>query len=232
MEEVVNLAALEGSVDFSMFGMFLKSDWVVKIVIFILVIFSIQSWKTIIQKILLINKQTKISKQFENYFWSGISLDELYQQIEDFDQESYSNIFRNIMGEYEKSRLQKNKIDSSFIQRLYTSLDLSIAVEDTRLNKGLSFLASSGSVAPFIGLFGTVWGIMNSFQAIAIAQNTNLAVVAPGIAEALFVTALGLFVAIPSTAFYNMINSKIDTYLSEAESFGKDLINIISRQVN
>jgi len=232
MEEVVNLAALEGSVDFSMFGMFLKSDWVVKIVIFLLVIFSIQSWKTIIQKILLINKQTKISKQFENYFWSGISLDELYQQIEDFDQESYSNIFRNIMGEYEKSRLQKNKIDSSFIQRLYTSLDLSIAVEDTRLNKGLSFLASSGSVAPFIGLFGTVWGIMNSFQAIAIAQNTNLAVVAPGIAEALFVTALGLFVAIPSTAFYNMINSKIDTYLSEAESFGKDLINIISRQVN
>jgi len=232
MEEVVNLAALEGSVDFSMFGMFLKSDWVVKIVIFILVIFSIQSWKTIIQKILLINKQTKISKQFENHFWSGISLDELYQQIEDFDQESYSNIFRNIMGEYEKSRLQKNKIDSSFIQRLYTSLDLSIAVEDTRLNKGLSFLASSGSVAPFVGLFGTVWGIMNSFQAIAIAQNTNLAVVAPGIAEALFVTALGLFVAIPSTAFYNMINSKIDTYLSEAESFGKDLINIISRQVN
>ena len=232
MEEVVNLAALEGSIDFSMFGMFLKSDWVVKLVIILLVIFSIQSWKTIIQKILLINKQRKISKQFENHFWSGISLDELYQQIDDFDQESFSNIFRNIMGEYEKSRLQKNKIDSAFIQRLYTSLDLSIAVEDTNLNKGLSFLASSGSVAPFIGLFGTVWGIMNSFQAIAIAQNTNLAVVAPGIAEALFVTALGLFVAIPSTAFYNMITSKIDTYLSEAESFGKDLINIISRQVN
>ena len=232
MEEVVNLAALEGSVDFSMFGMFLKSDWVVKLVIILLVIFSIQSWKIIIQKILLINKQRKISKQFENHFWSGISLDELHQQIDDFDQESYSNIFRNIMGEYEKSRLQKNKIDSAFIQRLYTSLDLSIAAEDTSLNKGLSFLASSGSVAPFVGLFGTVWGIMNSFQAIAIAQNTNLAVVAPGIAEALFVTALGLFVAIPSTAFYNMITSRIDTYLSEAESFGKDLVNIISRQVN
>ena len=231
MEEVVNLAALEGSIDFSMFGMFLKSDWVVKLVIILLVIFSIQSWKIIIQKILLINKQRKISKHFENHFWSGISLDELYQQIDDFDQESYSNIFRNIMGEYEKSRLQKNKIDSAFIQRLYTSLDLSIAAEDTSLNKGLSFLASSGSVAPFVGLFGTVWGIMNSFQAIAIAQNTNLAVVAPGIAEALFVTALGLFVAIPSTAFYNMITSKIDTYLSEAESFGKDLVNIISRQV-
>ena len=231
MEEVVNLAALEGAVDFSMFGMFLKSDWVVKLVIVLLIIFSIQSWKIIVQKILLVNKQRKISKQFENHFWSGVSLDELYSQIDDFDQESFSNIFRNIMNEYEKSRLQKNKIDSAFIQRLYTALDLSIANEDSNLNKGLSFLASSGSVAPFIGLFGTVWGIMNSFQAIAIAQNTNLAVVAPGIAEALFVTALGLFVAIPSTAFYNMITSKIDNYLSEAESFGKDLVNIISRQV-
>ena len=232
MEEVINLASLESSVDFSMMGMFLKSDWVVKFVIILLVIFSIQSWKTIIQKILLINKLKKISKKFENHFWSGVSLDELYKQIDEFDQESFSNIFRNIMNEYEKSRIQKNKIDSAFIQRLYTSLDLSIAVEDTNLNKGLSFLASSGSVAPFIGLFGTVWGIMNSFQAIAIAQNTNLAVVAPGIAEALFVTALGLFVAIPSTAYYNLITSKIDNYLSDAESFGKDLVNIISRQVN
>ena len=231
MEEIVNLAALEGSVDFSMFGMFMKSDWVVKLVIILLVIFSIQSWKTIIQKILMINKQRKVSKEFENHFWSGVSLDELYQQIDDFDQESFSNIFRNIMNEYEKSRLQKKSIDSSFIQRLYTALDLSIATEDSKLNKGLSFLASSGSVAPFIGLLGTVWGIMNSFQAIAIAQNTNLAVVAPGIAEALFVTALGLFVAIPSTAFYNMITSKIDSYLSEAEVFGKDLVNIISRQI-
>ena len=231
MEEVINLAAIEGSVDFSMFGMFLKSDWVVKLVIVLLVIFSIQSWKLIIQKTLMIGKQRKISKQFENHFWSGVSLDELHQQIDDFDQESFSNIFRNIMNEYEKSRLQKKSIDSFFIQRLYTSLDLSIATEDSKLNQGLSFLASSGSVAPFIGLFGTVWGIMNSFQAIAIAQNTNLAVVAAGIAEALFVTALGLFVAIPSTAFYNMITSKIDNYLSEAEVFGKDLVNIISRQV-
>ena len=231
MEEIVNLAALEGSIDFSMFGMFMKSDWVVKLVIILLVIFSIQSWKTIIQKTLMINKQRKVSKQFENHFWSGVSLDELYQQIDDFDQESFSNIFRNIMNEYEKSRQQKKTIDSAFVQRLYTALDLSIATEDSSLNKGLSFLASSGSVAPFIGLFGTVWGIMNSFQAIAIAQNTNLAVVAPGIAEALFVTALGLFVAIPSTAFYNMITSKIDSYLSEAEVFGKDLVNIISRQI-
>ena len=111
MEEVVNLAALEGSVDFSMMGMFLKSDWVVKFVIILLVIFSIQSWKTIIQKILLINKIKKISKKFENHFWSGVSLDELYQQIDDFDQESFSNIFRNIMNEYEKSRMQKNKVD-------------------------------------------------------------------------------------------------------------------------
>jgi len=232
MEEVVNLTALEGSVDFSMLGMFFKSDWVVKFVIILLVIFSIQSWKIVIQKILMMNKMRRVSKKFENHFWSGISLDELFQQIDDFDEESFSNIFRNIMSEYEKSRTRTTKIDSAFVQRLYTSLDLSIANEDSKLNKGLSFLASAGSVAPFIGLFGTVWGIMSSFQAIAIAQNTNLAVVAPGIAEALFVTALGLFVAIPATAFYNQITSKIDSYLSEAESFGKDLVNIISRQVN
>jgi biopolymer transport protein TolQ len=232
MEEVVNLTALEGSVDFSMLGMFFKSDWVVKFVIILLVIFSIQSWKIVIQKILMMNKMIRVSKKFENHFWSGVSLDELFQQIDDFDEESFSNIFRNIMSEYEKSRTRTTKIDSAFVQRLYTSLDLSIANEDSKLNKGLSFLASAGSVAPFIGLFGTVWGIMSSFQAIAIAQNTNLAVVAPGIAEALFVTALGLFVAIPATAFYNQITSKIDSYLSEAESFGKDLVNIISRQVN
>jgi len=232
MEEVVNLTALEGSVDFSMLGMFFKSDWIVKFVIILLVIFSIQSWKIVIQKILMMNKMRRVSKKFENHFWSGVSLDELFQQIDDFDEESFSNIFRNIMSEYEKSRTRTTKIDSAFVQRLYTSLDLSIANEDSKLNKGLSFLASAGSVAPFIGLFGTVWGIMSSFQAIAIAQNTNLAVVAPGIAEALFVTALGLFVAIPATAFYNQITSKIDSYLSEAESFGKDLVNIISRQVN
>ena len=232
MEEVVNLTALEGSVDFSMLGMFFKSDWVVKFVIILLVIFSIQSWKIVIQKILMMNKMRRVSKKFENHFWSGVSLDELFQQIDDFDEESFSNIFRNIMSEYEKSRTRTTKIDSAFVQRLYTSLDLSIANEDSKLNKGLAFLASAGSVAPFIGLFGTVWGIMSSFQAIAIAQNTNLAVVAPGIAEALFVTALGLFVAIPATAFYNQITSKIDSYLSEAESFGKDLVNIISRQVN
>ena len=227
MEEVVNLASLEGSVDFSMMGMFLKSDWVVKFVIILLVIFSIQSWKTIIQKILLINKLKKISKKFENHFWSGVSLDELYKQIDEFDQESFSNIFRNIMNEYEKSRIQKNKIDSAFIQRLYTSLDLSIAVEDTNLNKGLSFLASSGSVAPFIGLFGTVWGIMNSFQSIAISRNTSLAIVAPGIAEALFATALGLLAAIPAVVAYNKFNSDSKKYSQKLENFSKRFLTIV-----
>ena len=232
MEEVVNLAALEGSVDFSMMGMFLKSDWVVKFVIILLVIFSIQSWKTIIQKILLINKIKKISKKFENHFWSGVSLDELYQQIDDFDQESFSNIFRNIMNEYEKSRMQKNKVDSAFIQRLYTSLDLSIATEDTNLNKGLSFLASSGSVAPFIGLFGTVWGIMNSFQSIAISRNTSLAVVAPGIAEALFATALGLLAAIPAVIAYNIFTSQVNDENARMYRFKEHFNVIFSRGLN
>ena len=164
--------------------------------------------------------------------WSGVTLDELHEQIEDFEEESFSTVFKNIMDEYDKSIKSKAKMDSFLVQRLETVLELSVSNEDSKLNGGLSFLASSGSVAPFIGLFGTVWGIMHSFQAIAIAQNTNLAVVAPGIAEALFVTALGLFVAIPSTAFYNLITARIDSYLSEVENFGKDLVNIISRQMS
>ena len=192
--EIVNLSSMKGAVDFSMFSLFFKSDWVVKFVILLLVFFSLQSWKIIIQKILTMNKIKRVTKKFENHFWSGVTLDELHEQIDEFEEESFSSTFKNVMDEY--------------------------------------FLASSGSVAPFIGLFGTVWGIMHSFQAIAIAQNTNLAVVAPGIAEALFVTALGLFVAIPATAFYNLITARIDNYLAEVENFGKDLVNIISRQVN
>jgi biopolymer transport protein TolQ len=230
--EVVNLASMKGSVDFSMFSMFFKSDWIVKFVILLLVVFSIQSWKIIIQKILTISKMKRISKKFENHFWSGVTLDELHEQIEDFEEESFSTTFKNIMDEYDKSIKSKAKMDSFLVQRLETVLELSVSNEDSKLNGGLSFLASSGSVAPFIGLFGTVWGIMQSFQAKAIAQNTNLAVVAPGIAEALFVTALGLFVAIPSTAFYNLITARIDSYLSEVENFGKDLVNIISRQMS
>ncbi len=230
--DVVNLASMKGSVDFSMFSMFFKSDWIVKFVILLLVVFSIQSWKIIIQKILTISKMKRTSKKFENHFWSGVTLDELHEQIEDFEEESFSTTFKNIMDEYDKSIKSKAKMDSFLVQRLETVLELSVSNEDSKLNGGLSFLASSGSVAPFIGLFGTVWGIMHSFQAIAIAQNTNLAVVAPGIAEALFVTALGLFVAIPSTAFYNLITARIDSYLSEVENFGKDLVNIISRQMS
>ncbi len=230
--ELVNLTSIKGSVDFSMLNMFFKSDWIVKLVILLLVVFSIQSWKIIFQKLLTISKIKRISKNFENHFWSGVSLDELHEQVSEFEEESFSLTFKNIMDEYQKSLKSKSKTDSFLIQRLETVLELSVSGEDSKLNRGLSFLASSGSVAPFIGLFGTVWGIMHSFQAIAIAQNTNLAVVAPGIAEALFVTALGLFVAIPSTAFYNLITSKIDTYLSEVENFGKDLVNIISREIN
>ncbi len=230
--EIVNLSSMKGAVDFSMFSLFFKSDWVVKYVILLLVFFSLQSWKIIIQKILTMNKIKRVTKKFENHFWSGVTLDELHEQIDEFEEESFSSTFKNVMDEYQKSFKSKSKNDSSLIQRLEKVLELSLSIEDFKLNRGLSFLASSGSVAPFIGLFGTVWGIMHSFQAIAIAQNTNLAVVAPGIAEALFVTALGLFVAIPATAFYNLITARIDNYLAEVENFGKDLVNIISRQVN
>ena len=138
------------------------------------------------------------------------------------------------MAEVFKSSMQivmKSRSKSNLSERLAGVLETNIEKQMTNVDKNYTFLATVGSTAPFIGLFGTVWGIMNSFQSIAISRNTSLAIVAPGIAEALFVTALGLFVAIPSTAYYNLITSKIDNYLSEAESFGKDLVNIISRQV-
>ena len=231
--EITNLTMMEGAVDFSFLTLFIKSDLVVKFVIGILVLFSLLSWKIIFQKHISINSLKRISKKFESDFWSGVSLDELYKNVDHYNEESFSTLFKNVMEEYKKTKSTKHlRADSFFIQRLETVVEQTITSEQARINKGMSFLASSGSISPFVGLFGTVWGIMHSFQAIAIAQNTNLAVVAPGIAEALFVTALGLFVAIPATGFYNSLTSRTDEYLSEVENFGKDLLNIISRQIS
>jgi len=227
--EVVNLASMKGSVDFSMFSMFFKSDWIVKFVILLLVVFSIQSWKIIIQKILTISKMRRTSKKFENHFWSGVTLDELHEQIEDFEEESFSTIFKNIMDEYDKSIKSKAKMDSFLVQRLETVLELSVSNEDSKLNGGLSFLASSGSVAPFIGLFGTVWGIMNSFHSIAISKNTSLAVVAPGIAEALFATALGLLAAIPAVIAYNLFTGQVNKESARMYRFKDQFNNIFLR---
>lgn len=236
MEEVNTVTNINSeNVDFSMFALFMSADLVVKSVILILIFASIYSWSIIVSKLMRLRKLKQMEKEFDEIFWSGNSFEDLYETLNFNKLDPKSKIFCAAISEWKKS---KSNFDgeihsniSSLKDRMQRSMIVTFNKETEIVEKNLTFLATSGSTAPFIGLFGTVWGIMNSFQAIAIAQNTNLAVVAPGIAEALFVTALGLFVAIPSTAFYNMITSKIDNYLSEAEVFGKDLVNIISRQV-
>ena len=221
--------------DVSFWGLVLQADAVVKIVMLILLLASIWSWSIIIEKTRKFFSLKRKAQLFEDAFWSGESLEDLYKEEEKSPLHPLSVVF--VAGMYEWTRASKNNslsnqnIQAGLQERIHQVMNVAVTRELENIEKNIGFLATVGSTAPFIGLFGTVWGIMNSFQAIAIAQNTNLAVVAPGIAEALFVTALGLFVAIPSTAYYNLITSKIDNYLSEAESFGKDLVNIISRQV-
>ena len=217
---------LASSADFSLINLFIRADIIVKSVIIMLIACSIYSWAVIIEKYRLFKKINQSTEEFETKFWNSKSAETFYNNLPANVQDPMALIFKDAM-----QNLLKRRSRTDLNNRMTTMLETGIEKQISKITKGFTFLATVGSTAPFIGLFGTVWGIMNSFQAIAIAQNTNLAVVAPGIAEALFVTALGLFVAIPSTAYYNLITSKIDNYLSEAESFGKDLVNIISRQV-
>ena len=217
---------LASNTDFSLLSLFIRADIIVKSVIIILIACSIYSWAIIIDKVKQFKKINLLSEEFEEKFWKSKSAETFYNNLPSNADDPMSSLFRESM-----QGLLKSKSKTNLAEKMGGILETGIEKQISKIEKGFTFLATVGSTAPFIGLFGTVWGIMNSFQAIAIAQNTNLAVVAPGIAEALFVTALGLFVAIPSTAYYNLITSKIDNYLSEAESFGKDLVNIISRQV-
>ena len=217
---------LASNTDFSLLSLFIRADIIVKSVIIILIVCSVYSWAVIIEKFRLFKKINQTTEEFETKFWNSKSAESFYNNLPGNIEDPMALVFKDAMQNLLK---RKSKVDLH--ERMTTMLETGIEKQMSKIGKGYTFLATVGSTAPFIGLFGTVWGIMNSFQAIAIAQNTNLAVVAPGIAEALFVTALGLFVAIPSTAYYNLITSKIDNYLSEAESFGKDLVNIISRQV-
>ena len=217
---------LGSSVDFSLWSLFIRADIIVKSVIILLIAASIYTWAIIIEKFKLFKKINMTTQEFEEKFWKARSAESFYNNLPANIDDPMSNVFKKTMQVVLKSRSRSN-----LNEKLSGLLESNIENEVNELEKNYSFLATVGSTAPFIGLFGTVWGIMNSFQSIAVSRNTSLAIVAPGIAEALFVTALGLFVAIPSTAYYNLITSKIDNYLSEAESFGKDLVNIISRQV-
>ena len=231
--ESVDLASK--AIDFSLLSLFLRADIVVKLVIIILALSSIWSWTIILSKILRVKKIKAESVEFEELFWSGNSLEDLFDTVKEGSQDPKVNIFCAGMEEWKKSKRKirysnPNSINS-LKDRMTRSMNTCFSREMESIEKNLTFLATAGSTSPFIGLFGTVWGIMNSFQAIAVAQNTNLAVVAPGIAEALFATALGLFVAIPSVVAFNHISSEINKFSLSLEDFMNEFTTIFFRQL-
>ena len=213
---------LASSADFSILNLFLRADIIVKSVIIILITTSIYSWAIIIEKYKLFKKINKSSEEFENKFWKSRSAESFYNNLPEKIDDPMAGVFKDTM-----QAIIKSKSKSNLSNRLESTLEVSIEKQMNVIEKSYTFLATVGSTAPFIGLFGTVWGIMNSFQSIAISRNTSLAIVAPGIAEALFATALGLLAAIPAVVAYNKFNSESKKYSQKLESFSKRFISII-----
>jgi biopolymer transport protein TolQ len=208
--------------NFSFFSLFLKADFVVKFVIIILIAASIYSWAIIIEKYKLFKKINGSSSFFEDQFWSSKSADSLYRKLDGYNEDPMANVFKAGMDFMIKNKSRSASTQERVLQALSGSIDKEMEV----VEKKLTFLATVGSTAPFIGLFGTVWGIMNSFQSIAISKNTSLAIVAPGIAEALFATALGLLAAIPAVVAYNKFTSDSRRYSTRLENFSQSFISI------
>ena len=216
-----------GAFDLSIMSLFFRADPVVKLVILGLFLSSVWSWAIIINKIKIIKKLNIVTKKFEEIFWSSNSLEDLYTKTESKNDHAMISTFNKAMIEW--LRIRGTKLKDQMESRLNNTLNSSINNEMTKLEKNMIFLASLGSSAPFVGLFGTVWGIMNSFQAIGITKNTSLAVVAPGIAEALFATALGLVAAIPAVIAYNKISSVLDNYSVRLETFAQEFVGRVTR---
>jgi len=208
--------------DFSLISLFLRADIVVKSVIIILIVCSIYSWAVIFEKFKLFKKINKSSEDFEEKFWNSKSAETFYNSLPAKVDDPMAVVFQDAM-----ESLLKKKSKNNLSERMSTFLEVGIEKQMSKIDKGFTFLATVGSTAPFIGLFGTVWGIMNSFQSIAISRNTSLAIVAPGIAEALFATALGLLAAIPAVVAYNKFNTDSKKYTQKLENFSKRFLTII-----
>ncbi|HEY4201784.1 MAG TPA: protein TolQ [Devosiaceae bacterium] len=219
------------AVDFSLFALFLSADWVVKIVMLGLLGASIWCWAIIIDKSVLYTRFSREMGRFERIFWSGQSLEELYQTQSDKPSAGLGAVFVAAMKEWKRSHEQNAASFIGVQQRMDKVLDVAINRESERLERNLGFLATVGSASPFIGLFGTVWGIMHSFTSIAASKSTNLAVVAPGIAEALFATALGLLAAIPAVIAYNKLSGDANKMIGRLEGFADEFSTILSRQL-
>ena len=213
---------LASSADFSLVNLFIRADIVVKSVIILLIACSIYSWAVIIEKFRLFKKINISTEEFETKFWNSKSAETFYNNLPANLDDPMALIFKDAM-----QNLLKRRSKTDLNNRMTTMLETGIEKQMSKISKGFTFLATVGSTAPFIGLFGTVWGIMNSFQSIAISRNTSLAIVAPGIAEALFATALGLLAAIPAVVAYNKFSNDSKKYLQKLENFSKRFLSII-----
>jgi len=213
---------LASSADFSLINLFVRADIIVKSVIILLIACSIYSWAVIIDKIKLFKKINISSEEFEEKFWRSKSAETFYNSLPSNIDDPMASLFKESM-----QGLLKSKSKTNLVEKMGGILEVGIEKQLSKIEKGFTFLATVGSTAPFIGLFGTVWGIMNSFQSIAISRNTSLAIVAPGIAEALFATALGLLAAIPAVVAYNRFNNDSKKYSQKLESFSKRFLSII-----
>ena len=213
---------LASSADFSLINLFIRADIIVKSVIVLLIVCSVYSWAIIIEKFKLFKKINISSEEFEEKFWRSRSAESFYNSLPANIDDPMALLFRESM-----QGLLKSKSKTNLIEKMGGILELGIEKQMSKIDKGFTFLATVGSTAPFIGLFGTVWGIMNSFQSIAISRNTSLAIVAPGIAEALFATALGLLAAIPAVVAYNKYNNDSKKYSQKLENFSKRFLSII-----
>lgn len=236
--DTVNAVSLgEHSADLSMWGLFMAADPIVKFVMIALIACSVWSWTLIFAKRSRLSELNKAANGFEDKFWSGEPLDKLYASVKSKINDPLMMTFSAGMGEWSEGvssgvTSASDTLKAGLRQRVERAMSVAITREMNKLESGMTFLASVGSTAPFIGLFGTVWGIMNSFSAIAASKNTSLAVVAPGIAEALFATALGLVAAIPAVVAYNIFSNGFNRYADRLEAFSDEFLAIISRHLD
>jgi biopolymer transport protein TolQ len=220
---------------FSIIPMFLRADYVVQAVMILLLLASLWSWTIIFNKLILLSKLKSKAKRFEKLFWSGQSLDELYQQYAAHNDHPLAAMFIAGLREWRRAfeaGTPRESALSGIKERIEKAMSVTILRETDGIERQLGILATIGSVSPFVGLFGTVWGIMNTFTAIAVRHDTSLAVVAPGIAEALFATAMGLLAAIPAVIFYNRFVAEIGRYVNQLDAFADEFSAILSRQLD
>ncbi len=224
--------ALAAEIDFSFWGLFLRATLVVKLVMLVLIAASVWAWAIIVQRLIDYRRARAEREAFEEAFWSGEPLDAFYEQLGPSPDGASERIFVAGMDEWRRSYRQDGGMIPGASARIDRAMNVAIQKEGERLTSGLPFLATVGSTAPFIGLFGTVWGIMNAFINIAEQQNTNLAVVAPGIAEALLATGLGLLAAIPAVIFYNKLSTDADRIMAGHDAFADEFATILGRQMD